>query len=155
VFSLAALDAEFVGTGGSNWPAVARRLAAAKVIVPQAAESAALLWAFGTLIGNTDMHGGNLSFLSDQGPPCDIAPAYDMSPMGFAPRSGGGLPDALGDAAIDPGVPNGTWREAEALARAFLDRVVVSDSFSRRFEPCTAALERRIDTASARIARLG
>jgi hypothetical protein len=155
VFSLAALDAEFVGTGGSNWPAVARRLAAAKVIVAQAAESAALLWAFGTLIGNTDMHGGNLSFLSDQGPPCDIAPAYDMSPMGFAPRSGGGLPDALGDAAIDPGVPNGTWREAEALARAFLDRVVVSDSFSRRFEPCTAALERRIDTASARIARLG
>lgn len=155
VFSLAALDAEFVGAGASGWPTIARRLAAQKVIVPQAAESAALLWAFGTLIGNTDMHGGNLSFLSEQGPPCDIAPAYDMSPMGFAPRSGGGLPDTLADAAIDPGVSNETWRSAEVLARAFLARVVVGGNFSRRFEPCIAALERRIDMASARIARLG
>ncbi len=155
VFSLAALDAEFVGAGGSNWPAIARRLAAAKVIVPQAAESAALLWAFGTLIGNTDMHGGNLSFLSEQGPPCEIAPAYDMSPMGFAPRSGGGLPDALGDAGIDSSVANETWRQAEALARAYLTRVVASGDFSRRFAPCIAALERRIETAGVRIARLG
>lgn len=155
MFSLSALDAEFVGAGGSNWPAIARRLVTEKVIVPQAADAAALLWAFGTLIGNTDMHGGNLSFLSEQGPPCDIAPAYDMSPMGFAPRSGGGLPDALGDAAIDAGVANETWRQAEALARAYLMRVVASGDFSRRFEPCIAALERRIETAGERIARLG
>ena len=155
VFSLSALDAEFVGSGGSNWPAIARRLAAAGVIVPQAAETAALLWAFGTLIGNTDMHGGNLSFLSEQGPPCEIAPVYDMSPMGFAPRSSGGLPDALGDAAIDAGVANETWRQAEALARTFLARVAASGGFSRRFEPCIAALGRRIETAGERIARLG
>jgi hypothetical protein len=155
VFSLSALNAEFVGAGTSGWPAITRRLAAQKVIVPQAADTAALLWAFGTLIGNTDMHGGNLSFLSDQGPPCEIAPAYDMSPMGFAPRSGGGLPESLGDPAIDAGVSNETWRSAEVLAHAFLARVVVSGSFSRRFEPCIAALERRIDTAAARIARLG
>ena len=155
VFSLSALDAEFVGAGASGWPAVARRLAAQKVIVPQAADAAALLWAFGTLIGNTDMHGGNLSFLSEQGPPCEIAPAYDMSPMGFAPRSGGGLPESLGDPAMDPGVANKTWREAEALARVFLARVVASGSFSLRFEPCIAALGRRVETASARIARLG
>lgn len=159
VFSLSALNAEFVGAGSSNWPAIARRLASAKVILPQSAESAALLWAFGTLIGNTDMHGGNLSFLSEQGPPCEIAPAYDMSPMGFAPRSGGGLPDALpellAEASIDAGVANGTWRQAEALARAYLTRVVESGGFSRRFEPCIAALERRIETAGERIARLG
>ena len=128
---------------------------AARVIVPQAAESAALLWAFGTLIGNTDMHGGNLSFLSEQGPPCEIAPAYDMSPMGFAPRGGGGLPDALGDAAIDAGVANATWRQAEALARAYLARLVTGSGFSRRFESCIASLERRIEMAGERIARLG
>lgn len=155
VFSLSALDAEFVGAGGGNWPAIARRLAVEKVIPPLAVESAALLWAFGTLIGNTDMHGGNLSFLSEQGPPCEIAPAYDMSPMGFAPRSGGGLPDALGEAAIDSGVANATWRRAEALARAFLARVAAGGGFSPRFAPCIAALERRIETAGARIARLG
>jgi serine/threonine protein kinase HipA of HipAB toxin-antitoxin module len=155
VFSLSALDAEFVGAAASGWPTIAQRLAAEKVILPQAAESAALLWAFGTLIGNTDMHGGNLSFLSEQGPPCDIAPAYDMSPMGFAPRSGGGLPESLADPTIDPGVANETWRRAEVLARAFLDRVVVNGNFSRRFEPCIGALERRLDTASTRIERLG
>jgi hypothetical protein len=155
VFSLSALDAEFVGAGGSHWPAIARRLVTEKVILPRAAESAALLWAFGTLIGNTDMHGGNLSFLSEQGPPCEIAPAYDMSPMAFAPRSGGGLPDAIGDAGIDSSVANETWRQAEALARAFFARVVASGDFSRRFAPCIAALERRIETAGGRIARLG
>jgi hypothetical protein len=155
VFSLSALNAEFVGAGASGWPAIARWMAARKVIVPQAAESAALLWAFGTLIGNTDMHGGNLSFLSDQGPPCEIAPAYDMSPMGLAPRSGGGLPESLNDAAIDPGVSNQTWREAETLARTFLDQVVASGGFSPRFQPCIAALKRRIEMAATRIARLG
>lgn len=155
VYSLSALDAEFVGAGGRSWPAIARRLAEEKVIVPQAAESTARLWAFGMLIGNTDMHGGNLSFLSEHGRPYCIAPAYDMSPMGFAPRSGGGLPDALGDAAIDAGVANETWRQAEALARAYLARVVMSNGFSRRFEPCIAALKRRIETAGERIARLG
>ena len=155
VFSLSALDAEFFGAGGSHWPAIARRLAADKVIVPQAAESAALLWAFGTLIGNTDMHGGNLSFLSEHGPPCGIAPAYDMSPMGFAPRSGGGLSDALSEASIDAGVANETWRDAEALARAYLARVVASGDFSRRFERCITALAQRIEAAGAKIARLG
>lgn len=155
VFSLAALDAEFVGAGANGWPTIARRLAAEKVILPQVADTAALLWAFGTLIGNTDMHGGNLSFVSEHGRPCNIAPAYDMSPMGFAPRSGGGLPESLADPAIDPGVANETWRHAEVLARAFLDRVVVNGNFSRRFGPCIAALTRRIDTAGTRIARLG
>jgi len=155
VFSLSALDAQFVGAGASGWPVIARRLAKGRVIVPQAADSAALWWAFGTLIGNTDMHGGNLSFLSDQGPPCEIAPAYDMSPMGCAPRSGGGLPESMGDATIDAGVSEETWRAAESLAHAFLARVVSSGDFSRRFGPCIAALERRIDTAGARIARLG
>jgi len=36
--------------------------------------AAARLWAFGTLIGNTDMHSGNLSFITDQGPPTPSPP---------------------------------------------------------------------------------
>ena len=91
LFSLAALDAGFVGAGAGGWPIIARRLAAAGHIRPQAADGVELLWAFGSLIGNTDMHSANLSFITDQGPPCDIAPAYDMSPMSFAPRSSGRL----------------------------------------------------------------
>ena len=102
---------------------VARRLADAGHSEPQAAAGAALLWAFGTLIGNTDMHNGNLSFVSEHGQPpyyenADIAPAYDMTPMAFAPRSGGGLPDVLADTVIHASVSNSTWRHAEELARA-------------------------------------
>ena len=41
------------------------------------------------LIGNTDMHNGNLSFVSEHNRPYELAPAYDMTPMAFAPTSGG------------------------------------------------------------------
>ena len=62
ITSLSALDAECLSTGSSPWPVLTHKLAAAR------------LWAFGTLIGNTDMHSGNLSFITDQGPPTPSPP---------------------------------------------------------------------------------
>jgi DNA-binding transcriptional ArsR family regulator len=155
LISLAALDAEFVGGGSGGWPVMARRLAADGQIRPEAAHAADLLWAFGTLIGNADMHSGNLSFVSEQGRPYAIAPAYDMTPMAFAPRSGGGLPDTIAEPTIHASVANATWSRAEELARAFFARVIAATGFSHRFGPCIAALERHIETASAKIRRLG
>lgn len=152
--SLSALDAEFAGLGTGGWPAIARTLANDRQIHPEAAISANILWAFGTLIGNSDMHNGNLSFISEHGRPYSIAPAYDMTPMAFAPRSGGGLPDALSEATIQANVSNETWRQAEALARGFLGRVIAASGFSRRFEPCIAALKQHIETAGVKIERL-
>ena len=152
--SLSALDAEFAGLGTGAWPVIARILAKDRQIDPEAADGANILWAFGTLIGNSDMHNGNLSFLSEHGRPYSIAPAYDMTPMAFAPRSGGGLPDTLSEATIHGSVSNETWRHAEALARTFLGRVMGASGFSRRFEPCMAALKHHIETASAKIERL-
>jgi hypothetical protein len=73
-------------------------LLTAKFVQKPPTEARNLLWAFGTLIGNSDMHSGNLSFVSEHGRPYDIAPAYDMTPMTFAPRSGGGLPDTISEA---------------------------------------------------------
>jgi len=155
LISLAALDAEFVGMGTGGWPSVARRLATNGQIRPEAADGADLLWAFGTLIGNADMHNGNLSFVSEHGRPYDIAPAYDMTPMAFRPRSGGGLSDTISEATLHAGVANETWRRAEEPARAFLARLIAAAGFSHRFEPCIAALEHHIETASAKIRRLG
>ena len=100
------------------------------------------------------MHNGNLSFISEHGRPYSIAPAYDMTPMGFAPRSGGGLTDTLSEATIHASVSNITWRHADALARNFLGRIRKASSFSKRFEPCITALENRIQVASAKIERL-
>ncbi len=154
LYSLGALDAEFVGLG-SGWARIAGRLASEGQIAAEAAGGAALLWAFGGLIGNTDMHPGNLSFLSDHGRPYALAPAYDMTPMAFRPRSGGGLPDDLAALAIDAGVDNATWRHAETLAREFLARIETTAGFSARFAPCVTALRRHIETAAGKIARLG
>ncbi len=152
--SLAALDAEFVGAGTASWPLIARRLVEAGHIVPQAAEDAALLWAFGTLIGNSDMHSGNLSFMSEHGRPYALAPAYDMTTMAFAPRSSGGLPTSIAAPNIAADVPNDVWRRAEDLGREFLFRVRASNGFSPRFGACIDALELHLNAASLAIARL-
>lgn len=155
VFSLAALDAEFVGVGAAPWPNVVARLAATKIVQPEASTTAALLYAFGTLIGNTDMHPGNLSFVSDDGPPCALAPAYDMLPMGFCPTNAGSLRDTLEPARLIPEIDNGTWRQAEALAGQYLERIANCAGLSPRFATCSAALARHIEEASRRISRLG
>jgi len=155
LISLAAMDAEFIGAGTGGWPGIAQRLAKAGQIVTEAADAANLLWSFGTLIGNTDMHSGNLSFISEHGRPYAIAPAYDMTPMCFAPRIGGGLPDTIADAALHPGIANEVWRRAEPLSQAFLHRLRTASGFSRRFAPCIAALEDHIARVGRKIARLG
>lgn len=155
LISLTALDAEFIGDGRASWPVITRQLADSGHIRREAADTAALLWAFGTLIGNTDMHNGNLSFVSEHGRPYDLAPAYDMSPMGFAPRSGGGLPDTIPEAGIQATVRNEIWRQAAELARAYLARIGATGGFSTRFGPCITALRLHIETAEGTICRLG
>ncbi len=155
VVSLAAMDAEFVGAGPAPWPVVVQRLADAGHVRADAVRVAALLWAFGTLIGNTDMHAGNLSFVTEQGRPWALAPAYDMTSMAFAPRSGGSLPDTLGAASLHPAIPHDVWRQAGALAGGFLARAQGERGFSRRFAPCLAALAQYQQAASEGIARLG
>lgn len=153
--SLAALDAEFVGSAHSGWPVVTRQLAKEGVIRADAHDGAALLWAFGTLIGNSDMHTGNLSFVAEHGRPYEIAPAYDMTSMAFRPTTGGGLTDSLAVANILAAVDNEVWRRAEGLARRFFDKVSTDVRFSERFAPCVSTLENHIETAGAKIERLG
>lgn len=154
LYSLATLDAEFGGIGVGGWPTVTQQLALDGLIRPEAVQSANLLWAFGTLIGDCDMHNGNLSFFAEQGRPYDLAPAYDMTAMSFAPPSADSLPNTIFAASLHPAVLKATWRRAEALAHDFLSRVKVSQSFSRRFAPCLVALEHHMAKASNQIKRL-
>src|SRR3546814_15107976 len=78
--SLLALDAAFVGDGARDWSLAAERLAALGLITADTAARIARLYWFGRLIGNSDMHPGNLGFhLVDAGP-LGLAPAYDMLP---------------------------------------------------------------------------
>ncbi len=153
--SLKALDAEFVGAGSAGWTVITGALAKAGLVTPQAAAGAALLQAFGDLIGNTDMHTGNLSFVSDHGRPYELAPAYDMLPMGFQPRSSGALPTELGGLTPQAGIEAETWQRACQVARHYLARLHHESRFSAAFQPCIAALARHIETAAEKIARLG
>lgn len=153
--SLTALEAEFIGAADTPWPTLARRLAARAVISDQAVEGSALLHAFGTLIGNTDMHNGNLSFIADHGRPYELAPAYDMLPMAFAPRSGGSLPNALPPARLHPEIPTATWHRALVIAECFVARLRDEEHFSEDWQPCTEMLARHVEDARTMVARLG
>ena len=155
VVSLRALDAEFVGDAHQPWPVVVSQLAGLGVVPPEAADATELLWAFGVLIGNTDMHAGNLSFVSDTGRPYHLAPAYDMTPMAFAPNSGGKLNNTIPSLALHASVRNGHWRQALALAQSYLTALRNCNQFSDGFQVCIDALEVHLNSASQQISRLG
>lgn len=156
VFSLAALEAEFAGQGRGGWPSLVRQLGRHKVVQAAALTTTQLLWSYGTLIGNTDMHTGNLSFVADHGRPYALAPAYDMTPMAFQPRSGGGLADTLpSPQPLSSEVPNETWRQALVLAREFHHQLQSSTRFSERFSPCIASIGEHITKLASMIDRLG
>lgn len=155
VHSLSALEAEFIGAADAPWPVLTHRLAAQGIITQQAADGAALLYAFGTLIGNTDMHNGNLSFVALHGRPYELAPAYDMLPMALAPRSGGSLPDDIPALRLHPEVSAETWRSALELAKRFVARLRQGNHLSTAWQPSLRALESHLRCADAMITRMG
>ena len=76
---------------GSHWPQVFDALHKKKLVSRQHVFDAEVLWCFGGLINNTDMHLCNLS-LAIEGNEFRLLPLYDMCYMGFAPKSGGEAP---------------------------------------------------------------
>lgn len=154
VISLGAFDAEFVGAANQPWPVITKALARQGVITRDAAEMAEILWAFGALIGNSDMHNGNLSFVSEHGRPFAIAPAYDMTPMSFAPTSSGRLPEKIHPITLHPSVSNESWRTAQQLATTYLSEVQASTKFTPDFQICIDALKAHMQTTSTQIDRL-
>lgn len=155
VFSLTAIDAEFVGEAYAPWPVITNRLLENKFITRESAETAALLYAFGILIGNSDMHNGNLSFSSENQMGFSIAPAYDMLTMGFAPKASGQLNVNLNAINLHPSVSNAIWKQALALAERFFIRLHDETRWTNGFQDCFDSLARHIDEANKKIARLG
>lgn len=87
--SLQVLDAAFVGSGERDWGVLGEQLARLGWIAPDTARDMAVLHWFGRLIGNSDMHLGNLGFHLADDRPLALAPAYDMLPMYLAPSRTG------------------------------------------------------------------
>ena len=84
IVSLAAVADQYVGHR-NGWSAAAADLTALGRISRRDACAIERAVLFGRLIGNTDMHFGNLSFFFSPGRGLRLAPLYDMLPMMYAP----------------------------------------------------------------------
>lgn len=84
VCSWAALNSAMFGLAGKPWPEGGAALFKQGLIDTGRLAAMQRLWLFGQLIANTDMHDGNLSFR----PGLQLAPVYDVLPMGYAPLRG-------------------------------------------------------------------
>jgi hypothetical protein len=86
--SLRALDAAYFGRNG-DWTDMAQRLEDGAWLDTDQADRLRTLHAYGQLIGNSDMHLGNISLTRLHALPLELVPSYDMLPMRFAPARTG------------------------------------------------------------------
>lgn len=130
------VDAEFVGDG-ADWPVVMEQLNNLGLLSPQHYFDSCLLWEFGYLINNTDMHLGNLS-LGITGNVFSILPAYDMCSMGFAPVRGEVKPISFAPSSINSRLDclkgnEEALQNVQRLARDFWNRVAKDNRISDEF----------------------
>jgi hypothetical protein len=143
-----ALDAAhqaFVAGPRQHWAATLAELARQRRVPPEAPAQAEHLLHFGRLIGNTDMHFGNLSLCVT----CEdvaagrftLAPLYDMLPMRWRP-------DVMrGDLDLLPFAPDAAalgCAPARAWAQQFWAEMAQHPSVSRAWRSLAAAMHSRI-----------
>ena len=150
VVSLAAVDDEAFGKRDS-WTAAAGRLASHPFSLP-GDEVKQLRWldTFGQLIGNTDRHFGNITFLFGSSEALRLAPVYDMLPMILAPAN-----DTLVAREFQPAPPGrdnlDVWSDAATWAERFWREVQANHdlqedvrAFANDATAAIAALARRV-----------
>ena len=125
MLSMTAIDAEYVGYG-ENWCQTAKALMDMGRISSHTYHAIQQLDIFGRLIGNTDMHLGNLSFtVSDDGKQFELLPLYDMLPMALMPRSDF-IPDSIN--CRQPSLcSENVFHAAQVFWREVLEHQVISD----------------------------
>jgi hypothetical protein len=132
--SLEMYDAHYIGIG-SQWAATAMQTgrAGAEKLSAADIQTLCLLDAFGALIANTDRHHGNVSLLLRQHR-WQLAPAYDMLPMFYAPVSGEVVQRVWASQWPRPNAHTmGVWPQARGMALLFWESAAgdarISDEF--------------------------
>lgn len=138
VVSLEALDAAYLGINDLPWNKAAKILREAGWIDAQDAGRLALFWWFGMLIGNSDMHYGNLSFFLAPVPPLRLTPFYDMVPMTYRPGFEGTLTNRTLHFPLPPPEEKKTWSEAAVLALRFWNELASDKGVSSEFRALAA-----------------
>ena len=148
--SLDALNGAFLGASSTDWTVLAARMVAARLLDADDAQRIERLWWYGRLIANTDMHLGNLSFRPRR-TGFDLAPAYDMLPMAYAPLPGGEVPARTFDPTFPLPAQRPAWLAAASAAAAFWQRAAGDARISAPFRDACAANGRRVLELAERI----
>lgn len=145
VVPLDAVHDAFVPGPRRHWAATCEALLRQRRLPPEAGQQAAALRAFGNLIGNTDMHFGNLSVVVTT--PAEaargrftLAPVYDMLPMRWRPDPHSGALDLL---PFRP-EPADLVSPAKPVALRFWERVEALADASPGFRALAGEMARRI-----------
>ena len=143
--SLRSLDAAWFGAARKPWSEMAEPLLRAGWITEDTAEAMRVIDLFGALIGNTDMHFGNLAFELQDSIPFGLVPVFDMLPMLYAPSSTGAI--VARDFDPPPPLPRqrSAWQRAARAALRFWQSVAGSPLISADFQGIAGDNAQRID----------
>ena len=147
VVALDAVHEAFVAGARQNWAASCDALVLQRRMSPLDASAVRALFDFGHLIGNTDMHFGNLSLWADDPakPQFTLAPLYDMLPMRWRTDGFHGLQDYApfeprrAPAAADDGATS-----ARSVALVFWQRASTHVALSRALQGVAAEMAQRL-----------
>lgn len=153
VLSLGALDAEYVGCGGT-WTHISTKLLALGRINAEDARRIRWLDAFGNLIGNADRHSGNMSlFFEPDESQHRLAPVYDMLPMVFAPSG-----TTVVERPFKPQPPTAdtldVWSNAATHAHRFWTRLMECPALSAEFRELSVRCRDAVEELRSRAPRL-
>jgi hypothetical protein len=131
--SLEAFDAEYIG-GMASWDKTAISALSRGLINAADARDLLRLEAFGRLIANTDRHNGNVSLIRLDNR-WQLAPAYDMLPMFYAPVSNEVIAQQYDVTALQPTLDTlSVWQECRQLAEDYWQRVRRDERISVEFQ---------------------
>ena len=142
-----AVHEAFVTGTRQNWAATCDALVLQRRMSALDAAAVRALFEFGHLIGNTDMHFGNLSLWADDPakPQFTLAPLYDMLPMCWRPDGFHGLQDyAPFEPRRNPAAAEGGGTSARSVAQAFWQRASQHGSLSAALRTVAAEMARRL-----------
>jgi len=149
ICSLDVIAAAFLGSTSTDWPALAALLLREGLLGAESVRQVELLWWFGQLIANTDMHLGNLSFRV--APVLALTPAYDMLPMLYAPQRGGEVPPQDFAPPLPSFAQAEVWRTAATHAIEFWQQASDDPRISQPFRATCAANAQRVRSLAERV----
>lgn len=140
------------GPSNERWTGTCDELERQKRLSAEDAQRVRLWRLFGNLIGNNDMHAGNLSLWADdpRSGRFTLAPCYDMLPMAYKPEP---VREDFGPTPLTfsrpPVFDTQAWTQARALALRFWHQLGQHEGCSAEWRAVASENARRIDILQA------